>query len=71
MKRTKLKFAIIGVVVLILLAGAFILFDQWDPMLWGLWFAAFDGIVLQYSMANVLQKKVLKAEDMGEGPPHV
>ncbi len=58
MHRTKLKLTFIGLGILCLLAGAFILKNQFDSGLWMAWFGAFAMVLGIYAGANVAQKNV-------------
>jgi len=56
MKHTKLKLTIMGLIILIGLAAAFIIEEQFESGLWMLWFGSFTMVLGIYSGANVVQK---------------
>ena len=55
MKQTKLIVTFIGIGLLIILAVFWLVQKSQNTTLWGLWFAAFTALVIQYSAANVIQ----------------
>lgn len=55
MKQTKLIVTFIGIGLLIILAVFWLIQKCQNVSLWGLWFAAFTALVIQYSAANVIQ----------------
>ena len=60
MHRTKLKLTFIGLLILCIIAGAFIVKEQFEPALWMAWFGSFAMVLGIYATANVAQKKILK-----------
>jgi len=56
MKHTKLKLTLIGLLILVALAAAFIMKEQFESGLWMLWFGSFTMVLGIYSGANVVQK---------------
>ena len=58
MRSRKLWMNIAGMAVLGLVGVAFYTSRVFDVGLWALWFAAFDGLVINYSVTNVAAKKV-------------
>lgn len=59
MKKTKLKLTLLGLVVLVALGTVWVIRAQSDVGLWALWFGAFDGLIINYAVANISQKKVI------------
>jgi hypothetical protein len=57
--KTKLRMSLLGLFILCAVGACFVVFGQWSAGLWGLWFGAFDGIILGYAAANVAQKQVI------------
>ena len=61
MHSRKLWLTIAGLTALVAIGTGFFVsglkFGGHDMGLWGLWFAAFDGLVVNYAVANVQQKK--------------
>ena len=57
--KTKLKISLVALVILVLVGACFVIWGKWDIGLWGLWFAAFDAIVVQYAITNVAQSNVI------------
>ena len=55
MKQTKLIVTFIGIGLLVILAIFWLVQECQNTTLWGLWFAAFTALVIQYSAANVIQ----------------
>ena len=60
MQRTKLKLTFIGLIILCLVALAFILRNWSDSGLWLGWFGSLAMVLGIYASANVVQKNVLK-----------
>ena len=60
MHSRKLWLTISGLGTLLALGAGFFFSGVRDAGLWGLWFAAFDGLVINYAVVNVAQKKVVK-----------
>ena len=58
MQRTKLKLTFVGLVILCLVALAFILRDWSDSGLWLGWFGSLAMVLGIYATANVAQKGV-------------
>jgi len=58
-KKTKLRMSLLGLGILCAVGACFVAFGQWSAGLWGLWFGAFDGIILGYAAANVAQSQVI------------
>ena len=56
MASRKLWLSIAGLVIIVLVGVGFYCSRVFDTGLWALWFAAFDGIILQYTAGNVAQK---------------
>jgi len=53
----KFVFSLLGVLAIFVVAGFWLVQKVFDMGLWGLWFAALNGIVGVYAAANVVQKK--------------
>jgi cadmium resistance protein CadD (predicted permease) len=58
MQRTKLKLTFIGLIILCLIALAFIMKNQFEPMLWMGWFGSLAMVLGIYAGTNVAQKSV-------------
>ena len=54
MKQTKLILTFAGVGALIALGVGWYFHRVIDVGLWALWFAAFDALIIQYAVANVV-----------------
>ncbi len=48
-----------GIILLTLLAGAFIFKNMFDAIIWGAWFTALGTILAVYNHENVKQKKII------------
>ena len=59
LRSRKLWMNIAGMAVLGLVGVAFYTSRVFDVGLWALWFAAFDGLIINYSVTNVMTKKVV------------
>ena len=53
----KFVFTLLGILAIFVVSGFWLVQRVWDIGLWGLWFAALNGIVGVYSAANVVQKR--------------
>ena len=62
MASRKLWLSIAGLVIIVLVGIGFYRAKVFDAGLWALWFGAFDGIIIQYTAGNVVQKRVLKID---------
>lgn len=60
MTNRKLWMTGVGLAVIALVGLAFYTSKVFDVGLWALWFAAFDGLVVNYAVSNVMVKKVTK-----------
>ena len=60
MTSRKLWITISGLAVLVAIGLGFYFSRVFDVGLWALWFAAFDGLVINYHVANVVTKKVVE-----------
>ena len=58
MHSRKLWITVAGLCVLVTIGVGFYVSGVFDVGLWALWFAAFDGLVINYHVSNVVAKKV-------------
>ena len=55
----KMFFAIVGMLAVLTVGGFWLAQGVLDIGLWGLWFAALNGIIGLYAASNVVQKNVI------------